>query len=127
MASEAILKITKITDGAELARQIAPKMTSLGNAVAVRMQRLVPKRTWALHDSIEAKPAEVAGAEVSVEVGFGTGYGLFVERGTSRMRAQPFARPALLQSRAGDFNFGGSPARHGIVTTARQRRRGRGA
>lgn len=123
MASEAILKITKITDGAELARQIAPKMTSLGNAVAVRMQRLVPKRTWALHDSIEAKPAEVNGAEVTIEIGFGTGYGLFVERGTSKMRAQPFARPALLQSRAGDFNFGGRTTTRGAILETRRVRR----
>ncbi len=117
--------ITKQADPAEIVRQILPKMTNLGNAVARRMQRLVPKRSWALHDTI-ASETEAHGALVSTVVGFGSGdvdYGLHVERGTSRMRAQPFARPALLQSKAGDLNFsGGGPVNHGVQVEARRQR-----
>lgn len=119
-------RITKVTDGAELARQIEPRMANLGRAVATRMQRLVPKRTWALHDSIDTE-TERSGSNVTTTVSFGTGYGLFVERGTSKMAAQPFARPALLQSRARDLNFGGGgPQTRGVkLEVARERRRAR--
>jgi HK97 gp10 family phage protein len=109
--------ITKTADPAEVAAQLLPKMTNLGNAIASRMQRLVPKRTFALHDTITAETVQSGGATVTTTVGFGGGtvdYGLHVERGTSRQAAQPFARPALLQSRAGDLNYsGGPPETHG--------------
>lgn len=126
MASRII--ITRVVDDDELGRQIEPYMVNLGNAIARRMQRLVPKRSWALHDTIEAG-TEREGGRVITEVGAGGGdvdYELMVERGTSRMRAQPYMRPALLQSRASDLNFtGGPPKRHGVVriTTRRSRRR----
>lgn len=117
--------ITKTANPAEIAAEILPKMTNLGNAIARRMQRLVPKRSWALHDTIATETTTAAGA-VSTVVGFGGGevnYGLMVERGTSKMAAQPFARPALLQSRAGDLDFsGGAPTRHGITRPARRSR-----
>lgn len=118
--------ITRVVDPGELGRQIEPKMVNLGNAVAKRMQRLVPKRTWALHDSIVTGTRRTGG-KVVTEVGAGNddvGYELAVEYGTSRMAAQPYMRPALLQSRAGDLTTSGSgPARHGVITTRRTRRR----
>lgn len=113
--------------------QCLPKMENLGNAVAVRMQRLVPKRTWALHDTINTQ-TEQSGSRITTFVGFGGGrvnYGLFVERGTSFMAAQPFARPAMLQSKAGDFTFEDGPTVHGEVSipggrgSAARRSRGR--
>lgn len=120
------LVITKVTDPAEVARQVEPKMRNLGNAIAARMQRLVPKRSWALHDTIDAE-TDVAGGTVTTRVGAGSGkvtYALHVERGTSKMAAQPYMRPALLQSRAGDLNFGGGgPARHGVTAARPTRRR----
>ena len=127
------IQITKVTDGAELARQIEPRMAALGEAIGARMQRLVPKRTWALHDTIFSE-TERKGSRVTTTVGFGddnkVDYGLKVERGTSKMRAQPFARPALLQSKAGDLNYRGAGIRrHGIrtITSRRTRLRARGA
>lgn len=117
--------ITRLADPDEVGRQLEEKMTNLGHAIASRMQRLVPKKTWALHDTIAAD-IERNGAAVSAIVGFGGGsvdYGLHVERGTSRAAAQPFARPALLQSRAGDLNFsGGAPGQHGVMRPARRSR-----
>ena len=122
--------ITRVTDGDEIARQVLPQMEALGQAVGARMQRLVPKRTWALHDTISTE-TERKGSRVTTTVGFGddnkVDYGLKVERGTSKMRAQPFARPALAQSRAADLNYSGRGIQnHGLkVEAARQRRRDR--
>ena len=130
------IRITRVTDGDEIARQMLPHMEGLGQAVGARMQRLVPKRTWALHDTI-ATETERKGSRVTTTVGFGdpsatppVDYGMAVERGTSKMRAQPFARPALLQSKAGDLNYSGAGIRrHGVVTVTsrRTRLRARGA
>lgn len=127
------IRITRQADPSELAEQIAPKMENLGQAIGGRMQRLVPKRTYALHDTIDAETI-VDGAVVTTTVGFGSDevdYGLFVERGTSKMAAQPFARPALAQSGAGDLDYRGRGiSRHGVVTLTTRRsrvRRRRGA
>lgn len=126
------IRITRVTDGDDIARQMLPHMEALGQAVGVRMQRLVPKRTWALHDTITTE-TERKGSRVTTTVGFGNDkvdYGLEVERGTSKMRAQPFARPALAQSRAGDLNYRGAGIRrHGVrtITSRRTRLRARGA
>lgn len=109
--------ITKMASPDETVAQLVPQMAKLGNAIAVRMQRLVPKRTWALHDTI-ATDTQAAGSKVVTQVGAGGGsvdYALYVERGTSRMSAQPYMRPALLQSKATDFKFDASPGRHGVT------------
>lgn len=124
------IKITRVTDGDDIARQMLPHMTALGQAIGARMQRIVPKRTWALHDTVSNETSR-SGSKVTTTVGFGGGdvdYGMAVEKGTSKMRAQPFARPALEQSRAGDLNYSGRGiVRHGIrtVTTRRTRLRDR--
>jgi hypothetical protein len=76
-----------------------------------RMKRIVPKRTFALRDSIRGNTAR-SGSAVLTRVGAGgstpdgkvVDYALHVERGTSRAKAQPYMRPALLQSRAADLN-----------------------
>ena len=125
------IRITRVADGDDLARQMVPHMEALGQAIGARMQRLVPKRTWALHDTIQTA-TERNGSKVTTEVGFGGGdvdYGLHVERGTSRQKAQPFARPALAQSRAGDLNYTGRGiVAHGVrsPSTRRTRLRNRG-
>jgi HK97 gp10 family phage protein len=120
------IRITRIVDADDLARQIEPKMERMGHAIAHRMQRLVPKRTWALHDTIVASTVRTGG-KVRTEVGAGSDdvdYEDFVERGTSRQKAQPFMRPALHQSTARDFGFtGGDPRRHGVVRIVSRRER----
>ena len=110
MPASARIRITKININA-ISSQLEPPMNALGNALARRMQRLVPKRTWNLHDTIKNYGVERSSASVMVTVGFGgiapsgvdVDYGLYVERGTSKMSAQPFARPALLQTRPSDM------------------------
>jgi HK97 gp10 family phage protein len=121
------VRITRVYDD-RLVEQIEPSMRRLGQAVGQRMQRLVPKRTWALHDTVDTSTVR-HGSKVTTTVGFGSGdvgYGLMVERGTSKMRAQPFARPALLQSRAGDLDYKGKGiTTHGVVSSSTRRSRSR--
>lgn len=118
--------ITRIVDDDALGEQIETAMRNLGSNVARRMQRLVPKRTWALHDTISVG-TERNGARVKTQVGAGGGdvdYELMVERGTSKMRAQPFMRPALAQTRNGDLKSNaGDPKRHGVVEILSKRER----
>ncbi len=131
MPNDARIRITRLVEPDELGRQIVPKMEALGQAMGARMQRIVPKRSWSLHDSI-ATATERKGATVTTEVGFGSDdvdYGMAVEKGTSKMRAQPFARPAFAQTTSADLNYKGKGiTTHGVVTfsTRRQRTRARG-
>ena len=61
---------------------------------------LVPVRTGNLRDSIYAAkgPSDKRGVIVGVD-GRKAPYGRFVERGTSRMPAQPYFRPAMAATR----------------------------
>lgn len=103
------LVITKTMSSPELARQIEPAVGSLMQAIARRMQRLVPKRTYNLHDTIAADTT-VVGSKVIGEAGVGGNgeapYWRAVEQGTSKQRAQPYLKPALLQSKSSEL--GGS-------------------
>lgn len=131
MPNDARIRITRVVNPDELGEQIEPKMVKLGSAMGARMQRIVPKRTWALHDTIDAV-TERRGATVVTTVGAGSpevGYALDVERGTSKMSAQPYMRPAFAQTTGADLRYGGKGiTRHGVVafSTRRQRTRSRG-
>jgi hypothetical protein len=111
MSGSATIRITKVTDPDAIARQVEPSIDNLTGNVAVRMRRLVPKRTYRLHDTIERIPAKTVDGVTTGGVRFGgrdirgkyVGYHLHVEHGTSRMAAQPYARPALYQARSGDL------------------------
>jgi len=122
------IRVTQTADSSELAEELVPKMTNLGQAVGRRMQRLVPKRSWSLHDTIDAK-TERSGSKVVTTVSAGGGkvkYALFVERGTSRMAAQPFMRPAFAQTTGKDLSYSGAGiTTHGVVTFSTRRTRAR--
>ncbi len=124
------LRIVRDLQPDDLGVQIEAKIANMMNAMAARSQRLVPKRTFALNDSI-ATETKRDGSKVTGSLsagGDGVDYALYVERGTSRAKAQPFLLPALLQPTSTDFFFGGSGAtQHGIraVSSSRSRRRGR--
>lgn len=115
MTFSAYLRITRVIRPGELAKELVPPMTRLGNAVSFRAKRLVPKRSWRLHDTIEPSTA-VEGAKVVTRVRMGgrtirgklVNYGIHVEKGTRYMMAQAFMRPALYQSRSADLNYGGT-------------------
>lgn len=117
MPNGARIRITRIVDDGELARQVEPKMRNLINALHRRASRLVPKRTWNLHDTLTTG-VEVEGSRVVATLGVGgptdaapdgARYWDHVERGTSRAAAQPYMRPALMQSKARDLNDEGAP------------------
>lgn len=134
MVNDARIRITRVVNEDELGKQIEEKMRRLGGAMGVRAQRLVPKRTWALHDSIVTE-TERKGSRVTTTLGAGNedvSYALHVEQGTSRAAAQPYLRPAMLQVTGGDFRYAGpGPETRGVrkerAATARARRRERGA
>lgn len=100
------VRITKLADPSVFNPYLLEAMGNLGNAIGRRAQRLVPKRTWALHDTIATKTEQVRPGVVRTVVSAGSvrvGYAVMVERGTSKTRAQPFLRPALLQSKNRDL------------------------
>lgn len=113
------LVITRELGPGELADEVEPAMRRLTNAMHRRAQRLVPKRTWRLHDTLTSD-VEVEGATVRGIVGVGgptdaepdgADYWDYVEGGTSRQRAQPYMRPALLQSKSADLMSRDEPDR----------------
>lgn len=105
------IRITRTGEPGALGAQLERPVNNLTGNIAQRMRRLVPKRSWRLHDTIERQAATRTGAVVTGSVTFGdqvvrgvlVNYHLMVERGTSRMSAQPYARPALYQSRSRDL------------------------
>lgn len=101
--------ITKKASTPELARQIEPAVGNLMQAIAKRMQRAVPKRSFNLHDTIAAD-TRIEGSTVIGQAGAGGNdeapYWAAVEYGTSQQKAQPYLKPALLQSKSSDL--GGS-------------------
>jgi len=111
MPDGASIRVTRIAPPDEIGRELEQPVRNFVGAVAVRMRRLVPKRSFRLHDTIEPQEVKRVGGKVVGRVTFGgksvrgvfVGYHLMVERGTSKMAAQPYARPALYQSRSGDL------------------------
>lgn len=117
MPNGARIRITRLVAPLELGEQIEPKMLNLVHAIQRRAQRLVPKRTWNLHDTL-VSGVERDGGKVIGLVGVGgptpyapggADYWRHVEHGTSRMAAQPYMRPALAQSKGGDLFNGSGP------------------
>lgn len=84
-------------------------MGKVGDSLLGRTQRVVPKETWSLHDSLTKELDREAPGIASVSVGVDEtfvgvdgrrpkDYALFVEKGTSRMAAEPYLLPALMQT-----------------------------
>lgn len=104
------MRVTKVAAPSLLNDDLLGAGRNLGNAIGRRARRLVPKRSWALHDTIRTDAEVVKPGKVRVTVTAGgapngtlVDYAAHVERGTSRMRAQPYLRPALMQSRDRDL------------------------
>jgi hypothetical protein len=75
----------------------------LGPIIVGNATRIVPIRTGHLRDSIiqqvEVTDSDGALLEVGVDEDLlGVDYGLYVEKGTSRMHAEPYLVPATLQA-----------------------------
>jgi HK97 gp10 family phage protein len=69
------------------------------DAVAKDMRRYVPVLSGDLRSTIRVEHGEGFGRVHFGDVSRGIDYHLYVEFGTSKMAAQPFARPALYQAR----------------------------
>jgi HK97 gp10 family phage protein len=87
--------LTKLVERLDASQKKEPQMTQhvlveSGEWIANRMRELVPVRTGRLQGSIQA--VEYTGKVVVGPVD--VPYALYVEYGTSRMRAQPYIRPA---------------------------------
>ncbi len=81
-STEAMLHIRKIVHN---------NLSELSEEMAERAKDLAPYRTGNLRSSIQAEPE----AELFFKVSTSTGYGAYVELGTSKMDAQPFFKPAF--------------------------------
>jgi hypothetical protein len=87
-----MVRLSRVVD----ARLVHP----VTDAVADDMRRYVPVLSGDLRSTIRVEHGHGFGRVFFGDVGRGIDYHLYVEFGTSRMAAQPFARPALYQSRS---------------------------
>ena len=108
--------ITRVVDDAEFAELIEPSVLNFMRQMHRRAQRIVPKRTWRLHDSLTSEVVREGGMVVGLlgVGGFVNAYEVdywdHVEYGTSRQKAQPYLRPAFAQSKDGDLTATAMPA-----------------
>ncbi|MCU1617790.1 MAG: hypothetical protein JWO98_5330 [Frankiales bacterium] len=70
---------------------------TLGPRVVGNARRTVPVRTGHLEENIVDEVGRDGGV-ITLRVGTDVPYGIYVELGTSRMAAQPWLRPAVLQA-----------------------------
>ena len=85
---------------AQISGQVLTGMDNACRFVAEQAEANAPRRTGRLSRDI-AYEVKGEGKDIVGYVGVKKGgafYGLFVERGTRRMRAQPFLRPALFNN-----------------------------
>lgn len=82
--------IPEIIAKVESASRAAPK--KVADRMATTARRLVPKDTWALHDSIVTQVVRY-GKESEILVL--APYAAYVEYGTYKMSAQPYLGPAI--------------------------------
>lgn len=84
-----------------LAREVDEKMVHpITDAVADDMRRYVPVLSGDLRGTIEEEHLDGEGRVYFGDPDAGVDYHLYQEFGTSRMAAQPYARPALYKRRS---------------------------
>jgi hypothetical protein len=85
---------------AQLSRVVDARLVHpITDAVADDMRRLVPVLSGDLRSTIRAEHLDGSGRVHFGAVDRGIDYHLYVEYGTSRMSAQPYARPSLYRAR----------------------------
>jgi len=76
--------------------KVVDRLELVGEFVEGAAKHLCPVDTANLRDSINHKVLKL---ELSVKIGTPVEYAPFVELGTSKMVAQPYLRPAVLQNK----------------------------
>lgn len=85
---------------AEIQARAAAVLPKIAAAIESDAKRFVPVDTGLLKSRIKAdEAATVAGRLVRIRIWARTHYAAYVELGTSKMRAQPYLRPALYRHR----------------------------
>ena len=85
-------KSNKAKVKAHLTRAQKDALEEIGKAAVVKVQRRTPVDTGALIKSIEAR----AMSDTTIQIGTPIFYSIFVEKGTYKMRAQPYLQPGVL-------------------------------
>lgn len=80
-----------------LDEQIEAALTAVGMQAETYVKQLAPVATGRLRNSITN---EVDVSDKSVTIGSAVEYAPFVEQGTSKRRAKPYLRPAIIDHRA---------------------------
>lgn len=75
------------------------QLTAVGLKIQSDARRACPVDTGRLRASIAAEPVVESGDKLTLKVGTNVSYAAYVEFGTSRMRPQPYMRPAFLAAR----------------------------
>lgn len=83
-----------------LADYVLNRVSEIPLAIGVDAEALAPVRTGALKLSIHVSEIGRGIWRISAGTGLPDGRAVFQELGTSKMRAQPYLRPALYQQRA---------------------------
>lgn len=77
----------------------ADMVEKVSKEIADDVRSDAPVDTGALRGSVYSE-TETEGNKTTGRVGYATGYGIYVEEGTSRMAAQPTLKPALYKKRS---------------------------
>lgn len=85
---------------ARLADHVLARVSEIPLAIGIDAEALAPVRTGALKISITVSEVGRGIWRISAGTGLPDGRAVFQELGTSKMRAQPYIRPAVYQQRA---------------------------
>jgi HK97 gp10 family phage protein len=81
--------------------QCEPLGDQIAGEIAADAKRSAPIRTGVLRGSIYSERLPNGGTRLNWRIGATAAYAIFVEKGTRKMAAQPFLRPALYRRRIG--------------------------
>lgn len=85
---------------AALADYVLERVSAIPLAIGVDAEVLAPVRTGALKLSVDVREIGRGYWRISAGTGLPDGRAVYQELGTSKMRAQPYLRPAVYQQRA---------------------------